>query len=51
VPTVSADAAYIAGLAALVAAAQRNGETVLPDAGRRRCPERFTLCACGEPVR
>jgi len=35
----------------LIGAALRHGESVLPADGRRLCPDRFTLCACGEPVR
>jgi len=51
VPTVSDHPDYIAGLAALIGAALRHGESVLPADGRRLCPDKFSLCACGEPAR
>lgn len=45
VPTVSGDAAFIDGLAALVLEAVERGDGVFPDGGRRVCPADSRGCA------
>ncbi|MFO1189335.1 MAG: ferrochelatase [Alphaproteobacteria bacterium] len=47
VPTVSADPAFIAGLAALVRARVTEAGGIHAGGGRRQCPEEFGRCGCG----
>lgn len=44
VPTVSADPAFISGLAELVLKAQKNDSDCISDAGGRFCPKEFSGC-------
>ncbi|MGE0735834.1 MAG: ferrochelatase [Alphaproteobacteria bacterium] len=45
-PTVSADPAFIAGLADLVRAARKLGPAASPAGGTRLCPPEFAGCVC-----
>jgi ferrochelatase len=45
VPTVSAQGAFIEGLAALVQQAMKPGMPVQPEGGTRICPRNFARCA------
>jgi len=47
VPTVSADPAFIAGLAALVRARLRESGGIRAGGGKRQCPPEFGRCGCG----